>query len=426
MTSEVVILNRKGLVLAADSAVTVVGVKSADNPKHPRYSKAANKVFDISPHGCVAATIFESAEIDGVPWELALKQFRASLSGHQLGSCFDYVAALRTFLQANAALFPPAYLSGRCRSQKIMAAGIQVVLLANALHPALLDANRPLQDRQQAWQNSLVDLTARFNDQAVHAGLQAVSMQAALADIAAWENVLAPEMGDLPQIGMTVHDVARLSIELTYKEPTSFLSYTGLVVAGYGADEIFPSFKSITVYGHVGEELLVVDEAEHSVTHDNGAHIQAFARSSMIDMFTRGVDHTLWGIVNRQSAAKFAELVDALRATGLVIPANVAEPIVEAAQQSFRNAWLKENDARNLSPLQEVLDTLNVAEMAELAETLLQLESLKERVTSPSESVGGPVDVAVVTKSEGLVWIKRKHFFDPNLNLKFVNRASQH
>jgi hypothetical protein len=66
-----------------------------------------------------------------------------------------------------------------------------------------------------------------------------------------------------------------------------------------------------------------------------------------------------------------------------------------------------------------VLGDLPVEEMAELAETLVNLQSLKEKVTKPSASVGGPVDVAIITKSEGLVWTKRKLFFDPELNPRY-------
>jgi hypothetical protein len=50
-------------------------------------------------------------------------------------------------------------------------------------------------------------------------------------------------------------------------------------------------------------------------------------------------------------------------------------------------------------------------ELAELAETLVSAESLKERVTKPTETVSGPVDVAVISKSDGFIWIKRKHYF---------------
>lgn len=70
-----------------------------------------------------------------------------------------------------------------------------------------------------------------------------------------------------------------------------------------------------------------------------------------------------------------------------------------------------------------MLNSLSVSEMGHLAESLLVLEELRERVTSPSESVGGPIDVVVVTKAEGLLWLKRKHFFDPQLNSRYLNRS---
>jgi len=73
-------------------------------------------------------------------------------------------------------------------------------------------------------------------------------------------------------------------------------------------------------------------------------------------------------------------------------------------------------------PLRRVLSALPINEMAELAETLVNLQSLKEKVTKPSEEVGGPIDVAVITKNEGLVWINRKHYFEPDLNVRYIAR----
>ena len=37
-----------------------------------------------------------------------------------------------------------------------------------------------------------------------------------------------------------------------------------------------------------------------------------------------------------------------------------------------------------------------------------------------SETVGGPIDVAVISKGDGFIWIKRKHYFDPKLNPHFM------
>jgi hypothetical protein len=54
-----------------------------------------------------------------------------------------------------------------------------------------------------------------------------------------------------------------------------------------------------------------------------------------------------------------------------------------------------------------------------MAESLVTLTSLKRRISMEHETVGGPVDVAVLTKGDGLVWTKRKHYFDPTLNHHF-------
>ncbi len=78
------------------------------------------------------------------------------------------------------------------------------------------------------------------------------------------------------------------------------------------------------------------------------------------------------------------------------------------------------------TPMRRVLGVLPVDEMAELAETLISLQSLKEKVTKPSETVSGPIDVAVISRNEGLVWIKRKHYFDAEINSRYMQRqASQ-
>jgi hypothetical protein len=94
----------------------------------------------------------------------------------------------------------------------------------------------------------------------------------------------------------------------------------------------------------------------------------------------------------------------------------------EDSFKAYQEAWTKAVADAHFRPLQEVVASLPVDEMAELAETLVSLQSLKEKVTSPTESVGGPVDVAIVTKHEGLIWINRKHYFDPEKNPRYFMR----
>jgi len=54
-----------------------------------------------------------------------------------------------------------------------------------------------------------------------------------------------------------------------------------------------------------------------------------------------------------------------------------------------------------------------------MAEALVELTSLKRKVSMEAETVGGPTDVAVISKGDGFIWIRRKHYFDADLNPPF-------
>ena len=107
----------------------------------------------------------------------------------------------------------------------------------------------------------------------------------------------------------------------------------------------------------------------------------------------------------------------------LGIPAiNNIDELINNAINAYQKAWTGAVVDNHLKPLREVVASLPIDDMANLAETLIMLQSLKEKVTSPTESVGGPIDVAVITKHEGLIWIKRKHYFDPAKNPRYFVR----
>ena len=76
-----------------------------------------------------------------------------------------------------------------------------------------------------------------------------------------------------------------------------------------------------------------------------------------------------------------------------------------------------------VSKLIDIVRFLGKEDLAEMAESLIKMTGLKRHVTTDEESVGGPVDVAVVTKCDGFVWIKRKHYFSPELNPNYFQRT---
>lgn len=59
-----------------------------------------------------------------------------------------------------------------------------------------------------------------------------------------------------------------------------------------------------------------------------------------------------------------------------------------------------------IEKLVNTISYLSKEDLADMAESLVRMTYLKRRITSEEESVGGPVDVAVITKGDGFIWLK--------------------
>lgn len=76
-------------------------------------------------------------------------------------------------------------------------------------------------------------------------------------------------------------------------------------------------------------------------------------------------------------------------------------------------------------PVLEIVNALPKDELASMAEALVNLTKFRRRVTTDRETVGGPVDVAIITRGDGFVWVNRKHYFQPELNPRVMARYQQ-
>jgi hypothetical protein len=74
---------------------------------------------------------------------------------------------------------------------------------------------------------------------------------------------------------------------------------------------------------------------------------------------------------------------------------------------------------RFLSPVLDIVASLPKDELAAMAESLVNLTSFQRRISREVETVGGPIDVAIISKGDGFIWIKRKHYFEKDLNPAF-------
>ena len=47
------------------------------------------------------------------------------------------------------------------------------------------------------------------------------------------------------------------------------------------------------------------------------------------------------------------------------------------------------------------------------------MSSFEKQLSLEAETVGEPIDVAVISKGDGFIWINRKHYFQAGLNHRY-------
>ncbi|WKZ36898.1 MAG: hypothetical protein QY332_03040 [Anaerolineales bacterium] len=93
----------------------------------------------------------------------------------------------------------------------------------------------------------------------------------------------------------------------------------------------------------------------------------------------------------------------------------------EKSLRKFNEELLQYRRENYIEPIISTVASLPKDELAAMAESLVNLTSFKRRVSMDRETVGGPIDVAVISKGDGFVWIKRKHYFPSDLNHHFFS-----
>lgn len=205
----------------------------------------------------------------------------------------------------------------------------------------------------------------------------------------------------------------------------------GIVIAGYGAGEIFPTLVSLEIDGFVCDKLKYRKMPTVDIDRAGPrAKVIPFAQKEMVERFLYGLDgdiqRNLRLFCTRNIGSIREAMLDSLEFEDDNAKDNWIKAI-RAAETSFLDGLAEDgfNAIRSLSEseIETMVEFMPKPELAKMAEALVNLTSIKRQVSRGMETVGGPVDVAVISASEGFVWVKRKHYFPPELNTRYFERV---
>ena len=200
--------------------------------------------------------------------------------------------------------------------------------------------------------------------------------------------------------------------------------FSGLVIAGFGEREHFPVVQHIEIGGVYGGRLKVRPPTVDAVTEARPSDVMAFAYKDMVERFLVGVSGNFVGYLEdattfiREMPMRALEAVPDLDGKKREQAAEVVRRMAEDRAAEFKRTVRREFERRWLT-IVDAVEALTISELAQVASTLVNLSSFEQQMSLDSETVGGPVDLAVISKGDGFIWIDRKHYFRKEMNHHF-------
>ena len=430
MTTEVAIINKEAIALAADSAVTV-GISDGT-----KIYNSANKLFALSRVCPVGIMVYGNAQLTGVPWESLIKVYRQKLGNLSFPELQDYCNDFIDFINKHIKFFPDDY-----QTESVIS--------------ILSDTYKHLQQEisyavEQAFSN---DIQTKISEELTNKIASEVIEKAAtnlenLDNISHFsESFIKEKTVEFNPLFHKVIDHVFSEFNVTTNIKNNLLTIaeyslfkktfsslvSGIVIAGFGEEEIFPSLHTYDIECVFGNQLKYRHNEDKSHAIGNYPAIIPFAQEDMISTFIAGIDPTLENFsihaLEEILQKYFETIIDQAKESDSSEQPDFINQINKHFNQTKQSLLEKYNEKmiefRREYHINPILDTVSILpkdELAAMAEALVSLTSLKRRVTTDAETVGRPTDVALISKGDGFIWIKRKHYFSAELNRDFFVR----
>lgn len=422
MTAEIAIMNRSAIALAADSAVTV---KTPDGPK---IYNSANKLFRLSETQPVGVMLYGSAAFFDVPWETIIKEYRNNMGPERHDTLEDYSENFLKFLQSNNGLFP--------ENEQLKVFEKTLNSYYSFIKESISkDVDGALQNKNSLTEQDIIKITSK----------RITTIHTTLIKRSSLPNVPADHgKSILKTYGNLIDKVIDRVFEKLpiYKKDRNLLknmsglyfskdffpaNTSGVVIAGLGKKDIFPKLQSFIFETIFHRQLKYKKDNHHEINFETDSYISAFAQGEMVHTFMEGIDPGLKRVNDKYLGDIFQKLPDVIAGAIKGLQKEKKDVITSALRKVSKSLYSdyhqrieKYKQDKYIHPVISVVSILPKDELASMAESLVNLTMFKQKVSIGAETVGGPIDVAIISKGDGFVWIKRKFYFDKELNPKYI------
>jgi hypothetical protein len=421
MTAEIAIMNKTAVALAADSAVTI------EQNTGNKIFNTVNKLFALSKYQPVGIMIYGGANFMDVPWESIIKIYRAKLGKEKFSTLKEYANNFLDFLTENTTLFPES----EQEKHFFRTIARYFVDIKNEIDA---EVKTKLNSDKKIAETSIKDIVERvikkhFDIWDKTDRLNHIDADSNKSLIEKYGEVISQARNKVFQqlpISEKSFNELRIICANIFSKDRFARNSSGIVIAGFGKEETFPSLVSFAIEAKINNSLKYKKENDEVIGFESSACIVPFAQREMVDTFIQGIDPYYSKIITDSLSEYFAKypdyIVDSIENIDTDRKQEFSKKLKEIGISILAEFNKKLQDYRrtfHINPIINAVSFLPKDELAAMAESLVNLTSFKRKISLDAETVGGPIDVAVISKGDGFIWIKRKHYFKPELNPYF-------
>jgi hypothetical protein len=390
LTSQIAISNQTGIVIASDTVTTLT-----TEDTFQKSISDQQKIWPLDPNNLIAIVTSGITTINGVRNSTLITEWKRSL-----GKTFETVQECAEHFNSWLNEKNQPFSEESERKVILDLVRYHISDLRQEIVESLKDAELYFSDSESTEAKSIIDQSIvdsvevlknlpSYTNFDLNVAKKSIKESAAEIDLLI-DDIMRdcnPDIesrntihGSLPLLLSTIEDIDDLDSEFGF--------------VGFGSKEIFGSISRVSVRGYYCASL------QSSCTNDGGydiagsGEITLFAQTDAIRAFSNGYHEDVLKYLSDFAIEKISGYIDDV------------DSLVEIADDL--EGSMREFGSENFTlPLLATIGTLNLNDLAKLADSLIGMQSIKSAASPRPATVGGLIEILLVDREHGFRWYRK-------------------
>lgn len=413
MSAEIILLNKLGVAIAADSAITVGNRAAIFNN--------AQKIFPFGENIPLAFVYYSHTEFMGIPIDIIFQRYFEFYQARktQFSTLEETVQDFTQFVEKqgvyftfkdresilNYRFFQSCYQEYLYAKERIESEQEEPLSFINLLRESFSRLKQNLEKRTEYNQSLTYLLPKDYLNKTIKPNIKKFLQEDVFGRNEEDEYLTDEEAEFLDYFSGFVLEC--------YHHASSFdlVGKTSIYLIGYGKDSLFPGYKGINLFGYLNGKLLYNDDDKDEISQNKPGLYKTLAQDDAIDaFFNNGYTFDTLYQIQLDINAYIKREMDIQKEKN---PGD--HPFIDQLHQALlegleKTIYQSENRFKSSEEIKTSISKMALLDLADYAENLINLQSIRRKYEIDSESqatVGGPINVAVIYKYKGFQWYKK-------------------